>query len=471
MKRLVALIIVTVALLVPVAAQAHPLGNFTINRFARVEVAGNRLYVRYVLDMAEIPTYQARQRGVDPEVYAGRIARGLHVSLDGRRVSLQPVGHALAFPLGVAGLHTMRLELILRGPIVSPSASVAVHDTNYADHLGWREIVVGAHTHSISDELHAYPKSLLQSPLDTTSVSATVGPTSDPVPALSHGKTLEAPDRVADSGFTRLIGRGHLSALVILASLAAALFWGAAHALSPGHGKTIVTAYLVGTRGTPRHAALLGLITTVTHTVGVFALGGVTLALSEFIVPETLYPWINVVAGVMVIVVGIVVLAGRWRSGRTHSHGEHSHASHGHSHGHEDSHDEHSHDEHSHAAHRHSHGHKHSHDHGQVPQSMRGLVSVGISGGLLPCPSALVVLLAAISLHRVAFGMLLIVAFSFGLALSITGIGLIAVLAKRAFGRLNMESAAIRFLPAASALVIVLAGVLMTARAVPGLRL
>ena len=232
----------------------------------------------------------------------------------------------------------------------------------------------------------------------------------------------------------------------------------------------------MGTRGTPRHAALLGLITTVTHTVGVFALGGVTLALSEFIVPETLYPWINVVAGVMVIVVGIVVLAGRWRSGRTHSHGEHSHgehshASHGHSQGHEHSHDEHSHDEHSHAAHRHSHGHKHSHDHGQVPQSMRGLVSVGISGGLLPCPSALVVLLAAISLHRVAFGMLLIVAFSFGLALSITGIGLIAVLAKRAFGRLNMESAAIRFLPAASALVIVLAGVLMTARAVPGLRL
>ena len=262
MKRLVTLIVITVALLVPVAAQAHPLGNFTINRFARVEVSGHRLYVRYVLDMAEIPTYQARQQGVDPNVYASRIAHDLHVSLDGRRILLQPVAHALAFPRGVAGLHTMRLELIFRGPVVSAGESVAVHDTNYADHLGWREIVVGARTHSISDELHAYPKSLLQSPLDTTSVRATVGPTSDPVPGLSHGKTLEAPDRVADSGFTRLIGRGHLSALVILASLAAALFWGAAHALSPGHGKTIVTAYLVGTRGTPRHAALLGLITT-----------------------------------------------------------------------------------------------------------------------------------------------------------------------------------------------------------------
>lgn len=453
MKKLVTLLVLAVALLVPVAAQAHPLGNFTINRFARVEVSGHRLYVRYVLDMAEIPTYQARQQGVNPVVYANRLARGLRVSLDGRRVVLHPVAHALAFPRGVAGLHTMRLEIILRGPAVSRTQALAVHDANYADHLGWKEIVVGARAHSISDELHAYPKSLLQSPLDTTSLSATIGPTSDPVPGLSHGRTLEAPDRVADSGFTRLIGRGHLSALVILASLAAALFWGAAHALSPGHGKTIVTAYLVGTRGTPRHAALLGLITTLTHTAGVFALGGVTLALSEFIVPETLYPWINVVSGVLVIVVGIVVLSARWRSRREHGHGEHSHDGHSHSHGH-------SHE-----------GHGHSHDHGEAPQSMRGLVSVGVSGGLLPCPSALVVLLAAISLHRVAFGMLLIVAFSFGLALSITGIGLVAVLAKRAFRRFSMDSWAIRLLPAASALVIVLAGVVMTARAIPGLRL
>ena len=87
---------------------------------------------------------------------------------------------------------------------------------------------------------------------------------------LSTGKSLQAPDRIEDAGFASLVGQSHLSLLVILASLAAALFWGAAHALSPGHGKTIVTAYLVGQRGTPRHAALLGLIVTVTHTIGVF---------------------------------------------------------------------------------------------------------------------------------------------------------------------------------------------------------
>src|SRR5581483_2589522 len=146
------------------------------------------------------------------------------------------------------------------------------------------------------NELRAYPKSLLQTPLDITSSRATVAPTDDSVPALNRGKALEAPDRVADSGFTRLIAQGKLSVLVILASLAAALFWGAAHALSPGHGKTIVTAYLVGRRGTPRDAAILGGIVTVTHTVGVFALGLVTLALSQWIVPDRLYPWLNVVA-------------------------------------------------------------------------------------------------------------------------------------------------------------------------------
>ena len=393
MKRLLALAVLTAALVAPVAAQAHPLGNFTINRFARVEVAGHRLYVRYVLDLAEIPTYQARERGVDAGVYARRIAAGLHVTLGGRAVRLVPVAHALAFPPGVGGLHTMRLELVLRGPLVSDTERLTVSDTNYADHIGWREIVVGASTRSISNELRAYPKSLLQTPLDITSDRATVAPTHEGVPALTRGKALEAPDRVADSGFTRLIAQGKLSVLVILASLAAALFWGAAHALSPGHGKTIVTAYLIGKRGTPRDAAALGVIVTVTHTLGVFALGLVTLALSQWIVPDTLYPWINLSAGVLVVAVGLSVLRAR-------------------------------------VAHVHHHHHDHDHEH---PITGRSLIAVGVSGGLLPCPSALVVLLAAISLHRLAFGLVLIVAFSTGLALSITGLGLLAVFAKRTF--------------------------------------
>jgi ABC-type nickel/cobalt efflux system permease component RcnA len=242
-----------------------------------------------------------------------------------------------------------------------------------------------------------------------------------------------APDRVADSGFASLVGRDRLGFWVIVASLGAALFWGMAHALSPGHGKTIVTAYLVGQRGTPRHAALLGLVVTATHTVGVFALGAVTLLLSRFIVPEQLYPWLNFVSGVLVVLIGASVLRARARHRRTHAHG-------------------------------HQPDHHHGRDHGL---SRRSLLAVGVSGGLLPCPSALVVLLAAISLHRVAFGMLLVVAFSVGLALTITGIGLVAVLARGAFRRFSFEGRVVSLLPTASALVIVAAGLVMTLHALP----
>jgi nickel/cobalt exporter len=434
-KKLLLLGAMTVSLIAPVAAQAHPLGNFTINRFARVEVAGRRLYVRYVLDLAEIPTYQARSAGVDANVYARRIAAGLHLTLAGRAVALHPQAHALAFPPGVGGLHTMRLEVVLRGPRLTRPTRLAVHDANYADRIGWKEIVVGAGTRSPSDELRAYPKSLLQSPLEITTTSATVRPTNDPAPRLTRGAALQAPDRVADSGFTRLIARGRLTPLVVLASVAAALFWGAAHALSPGHGKSIITAYLIGRRGRPRDAAVLGGIVTLTHTLGVFALGLVTLALSQWIVPDRLYPWIDLVAAGLVITIGASVLRSRLAHARSHA-----------------------------RAHEH-----HHHDHGEHV-SGRSLVAVGISGGLLPCPSALVVLLAAISLHRVAFGLVLILAFSLGLALSITGIGIVAVLAKQVFARRSFDGALVRALPVVSALVILAAGIAMAVSAFPKVR-
>ena len=433
MKRLAVLLVVAAALLAPATAAAHPLGNFTINRFSRVEVSGHRVYVRYVLDLAEIPTFQAGH--IDARAYARRIARNAQLVVNGKTARLVPLGTALAHPRGAAGLRTTRLEVILAGAALNGKVSISYHDNNYKDRIGWKEIVIGPKAHSTSDELRAYPKNLLQSPLEVTSVKTQLAPTSGPdvPPTLSSGKTLEAPDRVADAGFSSLIGRDHLSALVILASLAAAFFWGMAHALSPGHGKTIVAAYLVGQRGTPWHAAALGAIVTATHTIGVFALGLVTLALSAFIVPEQLYPWLNLVSGVLVVAIGATVFRSRFRH-RGHTHDHHSHAP------------------------------------GPGPEtgpSRRSLVAVGITGGLLPCPSALVVLLAAISLHRVAFGMLLIVAFSAGLALSITGIGLVAVYAKQIFKRASFEGRLLRLLPAASALIILAAGLAMTARALP----
>ena len=424
MKRLTLVAVAVAALAWPALAAAHPLGNFTINRFSRIEVPGPRLYVRYVLDMAEIPTYQAGR--IDLRAYAQRIAENARLTVAGHAVKLVPLRSALAHPRGAAGLRTTRLEVVLAGPVIHGRVPVSYHDNNFRDRIGWKEIVVGNTTPSTSHELRAYPKNLLQSPLDVTSAQASLAPKPGPdlPPSLSSGATLSAPDRVADSGFASLVGRSHLSALVILASLAAALFWGAAHALSPGHGKTIITAYLVGQRGTPAHAALLGLIVTITHTIGVFALGAVTLALSQLIVPDTLYPWLNLVSGLLVVGIGAAVLRARFR--------------------------------------RHHH-HHHHHD----PPSLRSLLAVGVSGGLLPCPSALVVLLAAISLHRIAFGLVLILAFSAGLALTITGIGLVAVLARNTFRRIGFDGPLVRLLPAASALVILAAGLAMTVRAVP----
>ena len=427
MKRIVFLAAAVAALGLPGVASAHPLGNFTVNRFSRVEVAGPRVYVRYVLDLAEIPTFQAGR--IDARRFARRIARGVRLTLNGRRVRLVPVEDALAHPPGAGGLKTTRFEVILRGPKLAGRSDVVYRDTNYADRIGWKEIVVGD-APSRSHELRAYPKDLLSAPLDVTTVRTSLVPGTVPRtrPHVTRGRALQAPDRVGDSAFASLIARKDLSVWVVLASLAAALFWGAAHALSPGHGKTIITAYLAGRRGTPRDAALLGLIVTVTHTIGVFALGLVTLLLSRFIVPEQLYPWLNLASGVLVVAIGASVLRARWRQRRGH--------------------------------------HEHHHHHHEHELSGRSLLAVGISGGLLPCPSALVVLLAAISLHRVGFGLLLIVAFSAGLALTITSIGLVAVLARSAFGRLGFDSRALSLLPTLSALVIVVAGIGMTVRAV-----
>jgi nickel/cobalt exporter len=428
-KRLLFFAVVVAALAFPVAASAHPLGNFTVNRFSRVELAGPRVYVLYVLDLAEIPTFQAGR--IDAQNYARRLAHGAELTVNGRRVRLTPIETALAHPAGAGGLKTTRLETVLRGPRLQGPSHVTYRDTNYADRIGWKEIVVGR-TRSTSDELRAYPKDLLSSPLQITHVQTRLVPGTVPGtrPHVSRRAGLHAPDRIADSGFASLVKRERLGFWVIVASIGAALFWGMAHALSPGHGKTIVTAYLVGQRGTPRHAALLGLIVTVTHTIGVFVLGAVTLLLSQFIVPESLYPWLNFVSGLLVVAIGASVLRARLR--RRH--------------------------------------HRHHHHHHEHELSARSLVAVGVSGGLLPCPSALVVLLAAISLHRVGFGLLLVLAFSAGLALTITGIGLVAVLARNAFRRVGFDGRLVGLLPTASALVIVTAGALMTVHALPGIR-
>jgi nickel/cobalt transporter (NicO) family protein len=475
-KRLVLLLAALAALALPVAASAHPLGNFTINRFSRIEPSGDRIYVLYVLDMAEIPTFQAKSTVADEgarayaQGLATSIGRGLDLSVDGRRLALRPLRNALAFPPGQAGLHTTRLEVVyqsepLRG---GKPTRLDYRDANYAERIGWKEVVVRAGSDarldsasvpgkSISDELRSYPKDLLQSPLGVTEARAEIVPGSGPgvPPDVLSRKALRARvgvRAVADRGFASLIAKDRRSTGFVFLSLLVALFWGAVHAFSPGHGKSIVAAYLVGSRGTARHAALLGLTVTITHTIGVFALGFVTLALSAFLVPEQLYPWLNFVSALLVVGVGVSVLRWRvrdWKRSRVHS---------THLHDHEDEHG------HTHEGDPHDH---HGHHHHEPATNVQQLLGVGISGGLIPCPTALVVLLAAISLHRVGYGLLLIFAFSVGLAAAMTSIGLLAVTAKRAFSRLDFEAGAVRLLPAISAFVIVGLGLAMTLRALP----
>ena len=487
------------------AASAHPLGNFTVNQYSRIEVAPAGIDVRFVLDMAEIPTLQELQRqnamrdgAPDPTRDAAvradllaQIVPRLHLRVGGRAATLVPGTALLTYPRGQAGLHTTRLEVVLRavGSHLGRAPVQLDYRSDYAtDRVGWREVAVARAPGSAvvatdatladrTDALRRYPTDALASPLDQRAarVSARLGGGGIVVPGLALAGTVAAArSGRTDGGFAALLDSSRqLTLPVALIALLLAMFYGAVHALSPGHGKTMVAAYLAGTKGTARHAFALGATVTIAHTSSVFALGLVTLSLSQFVVPEHLYPWLNLVSGVMVLTVGLYAIRDRLRRwlggpvraadvGHDHTHGDHGHA-HG-DHGHADGDHGHQHEDHG-----HDHGgHGHSH---AVPDelSWRTLIALGVSGGMIPCPSALVVLLSAIALHRLAFGMLLIVTFSFGLAAVISGIGLTVLYARRLFLRVPSSGRVAHALPLVSACVVTSLGVVLTARALPGL--
>ncbi len=524
------LLIFILGLSLPIAVWAHPLGNFTINRYSRLEVGAHQVRVRYVIDMAEIPTFQERVRmdldhddtisAAEQDRYLAEEVTVLQSQLqlvsNGAAIALQPQEQQLEFLPGQGGLQTLRLSLWFAAKLPQQAVwQVEYRDDNFAGRVGWQEVIVQAivdasllesnvPTQDLSNELRSYPQDLLQSPLAVNRatlrfVPAVAGspgraPTIDPVTAATTGRSIQG--RNADR-FTRLIAVPELSPGLIALAVLIALVWGAAHALTPGHGKTIVAAYLVGSRATVQHALFLGATTTITHTAGVFLLGLITLFDSRYIVPEQLYQWLEAVSGLLVIAVGVALLVGRLRQlsrpdrahpyahavahGHDHLHtpgsagvlaGSTAHvADHDHDHLHKHVHD-----------HAHPHGHDHDHDHDQgghghnhlppgaegTPVTWRSLLALGISGGLLPCPSALVVMLGAIALNRVGFGLLLIVVFSIGLAGTLTAIGVLLVRAKillerlgaedRLLGRIPINRQVIQALPAISALFIVLAG-------------
>ena len=474
-----ALALVILAVAAP-PVSAHPLGNFSVNHLTRVGISSDRVDLLYILDQAEIPTFQ--ERGLSRAQILDRkraaIRRGLLLSADGRRLALRVgPGEKLTFPPGQGGLKLTRLELPLSARVKAP-ARIELEDRTFADRLGWKAIVArpgegtavrsSAPAGDPTNGLRSYPKGLLDSPLDQRRASFDVRPGGGTlVAAERRGATPAVTRSDAEDGFAGVFDRATSGQGLLALLLAASFAWGAFHALAPGHGKAMVAAYLIGVRGTMKHAVALGAIVTVTHTIGVFALGFVTLLLSQHVLPEDLYPWLNLVSGLLVVVIGLGVLRARlrWHGQRRAPAPRDA----GHAQGHPDAHPTTTAGRSQGPTHPHHHhglsdaGH---HDHMPDRLTWRGLLGMGASAGLIPCPSALVVLLAAVSQQEVALGLLLIVAFSLGLAGTLTVLGLVVVYAGGVTSRHSFGRGLAATLPALSAVVIVGVGCVLTVRAV-----
>jgi nickel/cobalt transporter (NicO) family protein len=468
------------ASLIPREAQAHPLGNFTINHYSSLQFTEENARITYVLDFAEIPTLQQKARldtdddgklseeeaNAYLEAEMPSLAEGLQLRAGDEILPLVVRDRSAEYRPGQGGLPTLRVEAHLLADLPKEWRGEAHYaDQTYENRIGWREIVVRdgprvairdstVPAKSVSNELRSYPRDMLSSPPDVRGATFTLVPGDGSVENETTSRTAE---RVGTS-FGAVTGRvdalvsvERLSVAVVALSMLAAFLWGAAHALTPGHGKAVVAAYLIGARGTARHAGILGLTVTLTHTAGVFILGALTLYLSRYILPEVLYPWLSVVSGVLVVLIGLALLYRHLDKMPHDSKTGHTHAQHTHPHD----------GQHSHVHHTHSHGER-THSHLPADSSnvtWRGLMALGVSGGLVPCPAALVLLLGAISLDRLGFGMVLVLAFSAGLAIVLTGIGLLMIYARKLFERFSFEARVPRLLPVVSASIITLAGV------------
>jgi high-affinity nickel-transport protein len=449
------------------------------------------------------------------------LGTGLLMEVDGAPVEMHAAERSILFTPGAGGLPTMKIGVVFRAdlPTLAPFVAHRIHyqDRNFTGHTGWKEIIVnrGADLSLMSSsapvtdrsaQLTNYPTDLLNSPPQdleanvafsingieaaqrpgeivrskpTTPSGAQAGrlnqrrvaesisvdvvtpgnrePAKDAAGAKGSvpagGMRLEANrQRTPRSKFTELVSVRNVSFWFLLTAGLIAAGLGALHGLEPGHGKTIVAAYLVGSRGTPRHAVLLGLIVTAAHTAGVYLLGAITLYASRWIVPEQLYPWLGVVSGMTIAVLALYLFLRAWTGeGEDHSHNP---------------------------------GQSHSHwftsivrlrksKTAYVPPAtdvlpgetrgsnmpLRQLLTLGITGGMVPCPAALVVLLSALSLHRVGLGLFLIVAFSLGLAGVLIAIGLLMVHARQLLSRWKGDGAsARRWLPVASSLFMLILG-------------
>ena len=515
---------------------AHPMGNFSVNHYSRITLGSQGVTVQYFIDLAEIPAYQELQSGnITADAHAsavlrfvaargGEFGRGINLSIDGVPVPLRLRSSGVIFPPGAGGLPTMKMGFVYQAAypagVRRDHAALQYTDKNYPGHSGWKEIIAvdpggsllesSVPTTDRSAGLSDYPTDLLTSPPQdleasleavlpplpiAVAASADKKPGALPLravvpakvrrssampsraavsqaPVTSLGKESRVPEMPATlhlqanqqktprNRFTELITTQHLSLWFLFTAALIAMGLGGLHALEPGHGKTIVAAYLVGSRGTARHAALLGIIVTTSHTAGVFALGVITLYASRYIVPEQLYPWLGVLSGLTIAGLGGYMLLRRLSGTAT----DHSHLP-GEGGGHWFS---------------LTRSQEARSDAEQVqvasakakPVSLTQLFALGITGGIVPCPAALIVLLSAFALHRIALGLFLIVAFSLGLAAVLIGFGTAMVYARRFMTHLQVDGPLTkRWLPVVSSTFIMVLGAAVALQASAGIHL
>jgi ABC-type nickel/cobalt efflux system permease component RcnA len=469
--------VVLTAVVVPAAAaSAHPLGNFTVNTSSSLIVRTDEVSIGYVVDMAEIPAFRERRTidadadgtvdAAEMDAYSSSACRdaaaGLDVTVDGTTVRVSDRGgSSLTFPDGAGGLPTLRLECRLAAPFadaltVGHASRVGYVDSNHAESLGWREVAaVGdgvtlvrsdVATSSETDVLRSYPREDL--PLDVRTASLEVTGGGPRLVAAEASASAAAP--AADGGvLASLVGRSDLTLSLAVLMIVVAIGVGALHALGPGHGKTLIGAYLVGGGGTIRHAVGVGAAVALMHTASVLALGGVVLAAERVVAPERVYPWLGVAAGVIAIVLGGILLRSRLGvvTSRRAAGADDQRQAHGHPHAHSE----------------HEHGHAGAPAAPDAAISTRGLVALAFSGGALPSPTALVVLLGAVSIGRAALGLMLIAAFSLGLASALVGVGVLALRARTSAER-RLSSRVMRLVPVASAAAITAMGLFLAVR-------
>ena len=509
---------IALLLAVPFVALAHPLGNFTINHYAGLRIEPERILLDVVIDHAEIPAFQARQtldldedgQLSDPEVERGRLSScqalgpDLALVVDGSARGLELVEAGLSLPPGVGGLPTLRLvcgfEATLDPPVAAGTRFEFV-DRSYPNRLGWREIVVegsGVRVAAVEGELRSvtesarltnYPQARLDAALADERVAVTAAPGGPSLPGweIADATPVEttepdagqAPARSTDpvmaGGFVpggvqgeipALFGTADLTPFVLLASLLTAAALGAGHALTPGHGKTLMAAYLVGTRGTPVHAFGLGLSVSVSHTIGILLLALLVIGAQGVLSPDLVVRLAPLVAAVTIVAIGGWMLLSELRrraavrvADRAHAAAHESGAAHDH-HDHEqdDASGEHSHG-----------GVRHSHLPAGGSITWRSLFVLGLAGGIIPSTNALLILLGTIAAGRPTFGVILVVAFGLGMALVMAGVGLVMILARDRLDLFSGSSPVGRlreWLPLGAACVVLGLGLVLTMQAI-----